>query len=399
MHFPTRFPSAFRPTVLLALATLLLAGCGRPASDASAAATTAPAAQAPAGKASDPLVVDIPPAMAPNFKVETAASREIAVVQEVVGRIDANEKRVARIGAAMTGRITEVLAEVGDTVRAGQTLARIASPELTAAQLAFLRATSAAQLAERAVDRARQLIQADVIGSAEVQRREAELAIARAESRAAADQLRLMGVPADAIAHLGERGALAEAAGVTATLAGVVTERTVSKGQVSQPGDPLFTVADLSTAWVVGALPERTARAVALGQQVEVAVPALGERKLAGKVVFISDTVSPDTRTVTIRTEVDNRDRALKPQMLATLRIAGPATRQLTVPAGAVVRENDRDHVFLRTEGQRYRLTPVELGPAVDGQRPVLQGLQAGAAVVVEGAFHMNNERKRAELE
>jgi len=63
------------------------------------------------------------------------------------------------------------------------------------------------------------------------------------------------------------------------------------------------------------------------------------------------------------------------------------------------VRENDRDHVFVRTAEQRFRLTPVELGPAQDQVRPVLKGLSAGAEVVVEGAFHMNNERKRAELE
>jgi cobalt-zinc-cadmium efflux system membrane fusion protein len=389
----------FTPRLCVPLAAaLLLAACGRE-TPAPATSAAAPAASAPARKASDPMSVTIAPAMAQNFKVEPVQVTEIVPMVEVTGRIDANEKRLARIGAAFTGRITEVLAEVGDNVRAGQTLARIASPELTTAQLAYLRATSSAQLAERAVDRARQLIQADVIGSAELQRREAELGIARAEARAAADQLRLLGVPTAAIERLAERGSLVEAAAVTATLGGVITERTVSKGQVSQPGDPMFTVADLSNVWVVGALPERAARTVQLGQAVEVTVPALGDRKLAGRVVFISDTVSPDTRTVTIRTEVANPSRELKPQMLASLRIAGASTRQPVVPADAVVRENDRDHVFLRVEGNRYRLTPVELGPAVDGRRPVLSGLQAGAELVTQGAFHMNNERKRAELE
>jgi cobalt-zinc-cadmium efflux system membrane fusion protein len=71
----------------------------------------------------------------------------------------------------------------------------------------------------------------------------------------------------------------------------------------------------------------------------------------------------------------------------------------LALPAQAVVRENDRDHVFVRTAELRYRLTPVELGPAQDELRPVLKGLPQGSEVVTEGAFHMNNERKRAELE
>jgi cobalt-zinc-cadmium efflux system membrane fusion protein len=382
---------------LLALA-LVLAGCGP--GDSRGTAPVADAASAPRGAASDPMVVRIRPDMATHFKTEQVPMADIAITQEVVGRIDANERQVTRIGAAVTGRITQVLAEIGDTVRPGQTLARIASPELTTAQLAFLRAQSQALLAERAVDRARQLFQADVIGSAELQRRESELVIARAESRAAQDQLALMGIPAEGIRRLAASGSLQEAASVTATLAGVVTERTVSQGQVAQPGDPMFTVADLSSVWVVGALPEQTARTVTLGQGVEVTVPALENRKLTGKVVFISDTVAPDTRTVTIRTQVDNRDRQLKPQMLATLRLVGPAVRQPAVPVAAVVRENDRDHVYVRESDQSYRLTPVELGPATqDGLRPVIKGVTAGTPIVVEGAFHMNNERKRSELE
>jgi cobalt-zinc-cadmium efflux system membrane fusion protein len=284
-------------------------------------------------------------------------------------------------------------------VQAGQVLARVTSPELTQAQLAYLRAHSATSLAERAVERAHQLIQADVIGSAELQRREAELAMARAELRAAADQLRLLGLPEPMVERLRESGQLAAFAGISATRAGVVIERKVSQGQVAQPGDPLFTVADLSTVWVVGALPEQAAGSVQLGQPVEVTVPALGQRKFSGKVVFVSDTIQPDTRTVTVRTQVDNASRELKPQMLATLRISGPAVQQLAVPQDAVVRESDRDHVFVQVAPGQFRLTPVELGSASSGLRPLLKGPAQGTPVVVDGAFHLNNERKRAELE
>lgn len=382
------------------LLALILAGCGAGDSRSPTAGAAAAAASAPLAAASDPMVVRIRQDMAGHFKTADVPLADIAITQEVVGRIDANEKQVTRIGAGVTGRITQVLAEVGDTVRPGQTLARIASPELTSAQLAFLRAQSQALLAERAVDRARQLFEADVIGSAELQRRESELSIARAESRAANDQLLLMGISAEGIRRLAASGALQDSAAVTATLAGVVTERTVSQGQVAQPGDPMFTVADLSSVWVIGALPEQTARTVAVGQAVEVTVPALENRQLKGQVVFVSDTVSPDTRTVTIRTQVDNRDRQLKPQMLATLRLVGPAVRQPAVPVAAVVRESDRDHVYVKESDGAYRLIPVELGPATqDGLRPVIKGLTAGTPIVVEGAFHMNNERKRSELE
>ncbi len=380
-HKTYRLPAAL-------LAAALIAGCSKGPDQASASAPDA-----------DPNLVIVNAEMARNFQVAPLALQSLDTERDVPGRIEANEQLVTRIGASVTGRVTEVLAEVGARVQAGQVLARVTSPELTNAQLTYLRAHSATAQAERALERARLLIQADVIGAAELQRREAELSIARAELRAAADQLQLLGVPESQLERLREKGQLSSFAGIIATRSGVVIERKVSQGQVAQPGDPLFTVADLSRVWVVGALPEQDAAAVKMGQKVEISVPALGQRQFSGKVVFVSDTISHDTRSLIVRTEVDNADRALKPQMLATLRIIGQARQQLAVPEAAVVRDNDRDHVFVLAGAGQFRLTPVELGAASRGLRPLLKGPAAGTPLVVEGAFHLNNERKRAELE
>lgn len=378
-----------RSTVQFAvLAALLLAGCDKGAPQQDAKATAA-----------DPALVTVNAEMMRNFKVAPLATSLVSTERDLPGRVEANEQLVTRIGASVTGRVTEVYADVGARVQVGQVLARVTSPELTNAQLAYLRANSATTQAERAVERAQMLIQADVIGSAELQRREAELSIARAELRAAADQLSLLGMSDAYMERLRSTGQLNTYAGIHATRSGVVIERKVSQGQVVQPGDPLFTVADLSKVWVVGALPEQDAAAVQTGQKVQIRVPALGERQFNGRVVFVSDTIAPDTRTLMVRTEVDNADRALKPQMLATLRIIGQPREQLALPESAVVRDNDRDYVFVQVAIGQFRLTPVELGAATGGQRPVLKGPAAGTPVVVDGAFHLNNERKRAELE
>jgi len=386
-----RPPLLSRPA-LAALALCLAAGlaaCGKK-EEAVQAAPEAPA---------DPMMVTVPAAMAPNFKVSKLGTAELSPVQEITGRIDASEQRVSRIGAAVTGRAMEVFVDIGDSVRAGQPLARVASPELTQAQLAVLRANAASSLASRAVERARQLLQADVIGSAELQRRESELAVANAELRASTDQLRLLGMSGGDIASLRSQGTLAPATVVVSPRSGVVIERNVSQGQVTQPGDPLFTVADLDKVWVVGAVPEQAASSVEVGQSMEITVPALGGTPLTGKVVAVGATVNPDTRTVGVRTEVDNPKRALKPQMLATMRISGAPQKTLAVPPAAVVRENDRDNVYVKTAENKYRLTPVELGPNSNGMRALLQGPREGTEIVSEGAFHLNNERKRAELE
>jgi cobalt-zinc-cadmium efflux system membrane fusion protein len=304
-----------------------------------------------------------------------------------------------RIGSAVTGRVMQVLAEVGDRVKAGQPLATLSSPELTNAQLSYLRAQSTSKLAERALERAQALINADVIGSAELQKREVELSVARAELRAAHDQLRLVGLREESIERLRDTGAIASEVNIRATRDGIVIERKVSQGQVAQPGDPLFTVADLSNVWVVGALPEQDANSVHLNQRVNVEVAALGSQKLSGRIVFISDTVQQDTRTVPIRTEVSNPKFELKPQMLATLTLNGTHVKQLAIPASAVVRENDKDYVFVQLADHRFRLTEVTLDPLAGELRPVRKGLDEGTSIVVEGSFHLNSQRKRAELE
>ena len=392
----TRPASLVLALAMAGLVSLTLTACGK---EDKAAAPVAEQSKSEL----DPMEVVVSAEMAGSFKTAPVAQSEVASQQEVAGRIEANERKVTRIGAVVTGRVTEVLAEAGDRVKPGQVLARVASPELTTAQLAYMRAGATATLAERSAERARQLIAADVIGSAELQRRESEVQIARAELRAAGDQLKLMGLSGDALNRLRGQGNVAPNAAITASAAGIVIERQVSQGQVAQPGDPLFTVADLSNVWVVGALPEQIARRVQTGQSVQIDVPALGlsveEAPISGKIIYVGDTVSPETRTVTIRTQVDNKDLALKPQMLATMKIQGAVEKTLAIPVGAVVRENDKDHVYVLKSENHYRLTPVELGAVSAGLRPVIKGLTEGTQIVVEGSFHLNNERKRAELE
>lgn len=353
----------------------------------------------PPAAAVDPLVVVPPPPLAAQLKPVAVALAPVADVLRVAGRIDFDEQRVTRIGATVTGRVTDLHAALGDTVQAGTVLAQLHSTELGTAQLGWLKARAHTDLMARAVDRARQLLAADVIGSAELQKRENELAIAQAEQRAAADQLRVLGVSAATLEKTAASGGINSTSAVVAPLAGIVVERKVTKGQVVQPADALFTVADLSRVWVVAQVPEGEASLVKAGQTVEVEVPALGNEKRSGTLIYVGDTVNPETRTVMVRTELDNRARELKPAMLATMLIRGRPTPRPVIPAEAVVRENNEDHVFVAVGDGRYRLTAVKLGPEFEGRRVVLSGLREGETVVAGGAFHLNNERKRKELE
>jgi cobalt-zinc-cadmium efflux system membrane fusion protein len=372
----------------LLLGALLLGACEK----------SAPPPAPAAAVAADPSVVELGENMRNIVKTAPVAMAEVSDILRVAGQVGFDEHLVTRIGATVTGRIIEIKATMGQQVRAGQTLALINSTELGAAQLAYKKARAQALLHERNVERARQLIAAEVIGSAELQRRESELDVARAEQQAAADQLRVLGVSREDMQALHAQGSINSISPVVATMGGTVIERKVTQGQVVQPSDALFSVADLSRVWVVADVPEQQAAKVLVGQNIEIDIPALGIRRVA-KLNYVADTVDPQTRTITVRSELDNRDRRLKPAMLATILIeSGPVT-QLAVPVGAVVRENDLDHVFVAIAENRYKLTEVRLAPARAGLRPVISGLKVNQTVVTEGAFHANSERKRKELE
>jgi membrane fusion protein, heavy metal efflux system len=376
--------------VPLLLLLLLPAACQKPD----------PAAKAPAAKESrDPNVVKVSSEMMAGIKVAPVGKAKISEPFRIASQITLDQDLVARIGVLVTGRISDIRVKVGQRVERGQLLATINSTELAAAQLAYLKAVNQVQLQTRAVERARLLLSADVIGSAELQRRENELASAEAELRASEDQLRVLGMPATAIENLAQTRTINSVSPITASLGGTVIERKVTQGQMVQPADVLFILADLVEVWAVAEVPEQQAHLIRAGQKVEVEVPALPDRgPFPGKLIYIAALVNPETRTVTVRTDLPNPDQALKPAMLATMVIQGVPMTRLAVPAPAVVREGGADHVLVQTGADEFRLRPVKLGPEEKGLRPVLEGLKEGERIVTEGAFHLNNERKSREL-
>ena len=128
-------------------------------------------------------------------------------------------------------------------------------------------------------------------------------------------------------------------------------------------------------------------------------VPALANEKLVGKLIYVGQTVNPDTRTVLVRTELDNSSGRLKPSMLASMLIEAAPVPRVVVPITAVVRQDEVDHVFVEESNNYFRLIPVKLAAEQNGQRVVLEGLKPGMRIVSEGAFHLNNHRNLAEME
>jgi len=311
------------------------------------------------------------------------------------GRIDFNELFLSRIGANVTGRVSDILAVPGQIVKQGDILAKITSTELTQSQLSYLKAKSASQLADQAANRAKILYKEDVIALAELQKREAESSSAKAEFRAANDQLRVQGMDQASIDKLAKSGLIESINNVIATIPGEIVERKINKGQVVQPADALFTVADLNTLWAISEVPESNSYLIHKGQKASLIIPALRNQEIDGSVAHVDSIVNPQTRTVVVRMELANKEGQIKPGMLATMLIESQPMDKLVVPVGAVVREDNHDHVFVRLDDDLYRMVAVKLGPEGKGFRPVISGLKEGQEIATEGAYHLNTERKR----
>ena len=381
--------NTFSKLTFIALLTslLLITGCKK--SQPSGARQTA----------QDPNLVMANESLLAQIKISEVAQSDVSDVLRVAGQIDFDEQALTRIGASVTGRVTQINAQLGNEVKKGDTLALINSSELSNSQLAYVKARSEKEFHRRTVQRAKTLFEADVISAAELQRRESEYEVASAQTRAAQDQLRVLGVNLKAMEELATTGAIDSVASVMATIKGVVVERKVTTGQVVQPADVLFTVADLSRVWAVAQVPEQQVAQVKVGQSVRIEVPALENEKLIGKLIYVGSTVNPESRTVLVRTELDNTSGRLKPSMLASMLIESTPAKRMVVPITAIVREQDADYVFIEQKPGSFRLKSVRLSSEHNGQRVVLDGLSQGMRIVSDGAFHLNNRRNLKDME
>jgi cobalt-zinc-cadmium efflux system membrane fusion protein len=353
---------------------------------------------APEVKKLDPLEIAITPEIQKQIKTEVVGNQDISETLMIPGRLEAQNLRLAKIGSPINGRVSDIFGGLGDVVKKGQVLARVNSIELTQNQLTLIKATQLIGLKTKAVERAKLLFEADVISKAEMQRIEAELEAVKADSRASKDQLEILGMSSKAIEKLESSGQVNSYGDVISRTNGTIITKMINLGQIVQPEDVLFSVADLSKLWGVAEIPEQQVAFIQKDQDVTIEVPALN-KKIQGKIVYEGDIVNPETRTVMVRTEIDNSDLKLKPDMLISMFIQSKKLSKLAVPASAVVRENDRNYIFVQNNPNTFRLREIELGHK-DGQLiNVLSGVSQGETIVSDGAFHLNSERKKKELE
>jgi cobalt-zinc-cadmium efflux system membrane fusion protein len=343
---------------------------------------------------SNPDEIEVSPALASNLKLGTPQTHEVTGLLQVSAHVETDASRIARVGSPVGGRILKLVVFEGQSVRPGTVLATLHSTDLSDVQLALVKAYSQKNLAEAATKRAEQLVAADAIGRAELERRQAELLQASTEAASYRTQLRGLGMSDAHIQQLVATRELSADYSIVTPKGGTVLERKVTIGQVVQPADPAFTIADLSSVWIVANVPEEDAGLLRKGMDVTVQIPAL-PKQLNGHLSYVAPIVDPSTRTVQVRMDVANPQGIYRPDQLASMTFTGHTVRKLTVPQTAVVRQENRDYIFVEIAPNKFLLREVVLGEETDDRRVLQSGIREGERIVLDGAFHLNNQRKQ----
>jgi len=378
-------------TAIAILAFLILMGSGCNGSKAKSP-------QVKAAAQTDPSIITVEEALGKQLTVGRVESRDLAVSLQVPARVEVDASRVARVGSPVSGRITKLLVLEGRSVQRGETLATLHSTDLSDTQFSFVKAFSQQKLAEQAAGRAEQLVKADVFGRAELERRQAELLQASTEAAAFRTQLRGLGMTDATIKALESDRKLNAEYPILSSISGTVLERNVTLGQIVQPAEKAFLVADLSNVWLVADVPEQEASRIYAGMRVSVVVPSLPDQQLGGRLDYVAPIVDPGTRTVQVRMNLPNSRGLYKPSMLASMVFLDRTERKTVVPATAVVRQEDKDYVFIQLAANRFILRPVTLGSDSGEDRVLESGVGPEEKIVLDGAFHLNNQRKQNEI-
>ncbi len=348
---------------------------------------------APSVAQRNPAEVKVKPELAASLKVGLPQMKDVVGALEISAHVQTDATRVSRVGSPVSGRILKILVFEGQTVRAGATLATLHSTSLSDTQVSLIKAYSDRTLAAASTRRAEQLVSADVIGHAELERRQAELLQTSTEVSSFSTQLRGLGMTEGQIKSLETDRRISADYPIVTPRGGTVLERKVTAGQVVQPADEAFTIADLSSVWITANVPEEEAGTLERGMEVAVRIPALPAEKVRGRLTYVAPVVDPVTRTVEVRMQLANPRGLFKPDELATMIFTGHTNRQLAVPQTAVVREDNKDHVFVEIAPNSFMLREVQLGQETGDQRVVEGGVTASERIVLDGAFHLNNQR------
>jgi membrane fusion protein, heavy metal efflux system len=320
-----------------------------------------------------------------KLTVGPVAQQEIQRKLVLPAVVEADPARTVKVLPPVTGRVTDLKVQLGERVVQGQELAVIDSGDLAQAYSDIEKARSVLTFTKKALDRQLGLEKAGGAAIKDREQAQSDYDQAVAELERAQSRLRAMGVPADQK----EQSRLLT---LRAPAAGSVIDLQAAQGAfLNDPTAAIMTIANLSTVWVTANVPERDTALVTTGQDVDVVFSAYPGEVFAGKVLFISDVLDPDTRRTKIRIVFENPDMKLKPNMFADATFLAPRQMLQVVPTRALVLKEETDRVFVEVAPWTFEPRPVEVGFQQGDQAVVEHGLKAGERIVVKGGVLLND--------
>jgi Cu(I)/Ag(I) efflux system membrane fusion protein len=296
-----------------------------------------------------------------GIRLATVEQSNFARVVDTVGLVAVDEHRIEAIQVREPGWVERLdVRAVGDSVRRGQLLAGVYSPDLLATQQEFLIARSSNDLP---------LIEA------------------------ARRRLALFGLSDAQIGRIERTGRVERRIDYYAPFDGYVMELGARQGAAVEPGATLFQLANLSSVWMVAEVPEAQAAWVKMGNPAEAQVPALPGERFEGKIDYLYPELTQTTRTLKVRVVFKNPGEHLRPGMFATAHLRGFTQESvLTVPTEAVIKTGTRSIVILADDATRFRPAVVSVGAEHGGRSEILGGLHLGQTVVASGQFLIDSE-------
>jgi cobalt-zinc-cadmium efflux system membrane fusion protein len=311
---------------------------------------------------------------------------------DTTGTVAFDADQATQVIAPISGPVSRLLVSVGAAVKAGDALATVASPDFASAVGAYRKAESSARNARRIAGLDQELFKNDGIARRDMEQAETDAVSAEADRDAALQQLHALGLDEAALEEIRQGRSVPTAGGaIRSPIDGTVVEKLITPGQLLQAGStPCFTVANLSTVWVMANIFESDLGFVAVGDPAEIATAASADA-FPGTVDYIAALVDPTTRAIGVRIVARNPQRVLKRDLYVRVKIQSKRDSQgLLVPVSAVLRDDaNLPFVYVQNADSGFTRRPVTLGSQVGERYEIRAGLAAGDRVVAEGGLFM----------
>lgn len=334
-----------------------------------------------------------------NLKIAPVQTMSFRSEQITDGVIAYNDDTTTPVFSPFSGQVTHVIAKLGDVVRKGDPLMTVAATEFVQARSNLINARAQVNLAIATEKRLHGLYEAKAAALKDWLQSQADLTTAQSNLQAVQNQLHILGKSDGEISALENDKNLSQINPevlVRAPVSGTVIQRQVGLGQNIQSvsagaANPVFTIGNLSTIWLVANVRENDAPLMRVGQPVEVHVLAFPERIFKARISWVASAVDPNTHRFPVRAEIKNTDGALKPMMFANFNIVtSHEVSSIGIPQGAVVYEGSETHVFTANNDGTLAVRPIRVGRATGDMLEVTSGLTVGDKIVTRGALFID---------